>query len=44
MSERVLHTLFAGQNQFFNAKTTFSIVLSHKMYKIMQKNYKKSRV
>ena len=37
-SERVLRTPFAGQNQFFDAKTTFCVLLSHEMYKIMQKN------
>ena len=31
---------FAGQNQFFDTKTTFCVLLSHKMYKIMQKNNK----
>ena len=28
-SERVLHMLFAGRNQFFNAKTTFCIIFLH---------------
>ena len=28
---------FAGRNQFFDAKTTFWVLLSHKMYKINQK-------
>ena len=28
---------FAGQNQFFDAKTTFYILLGHVMYKITQK-------
>ena len=41
-SERVLRTPFASQNQIFNAKTTFGILFSHKMYKIMQKITKKS--
>ena len=36
-SERVLCMLFAGQNQIFNAETTFWVLLIHKMYKIMQK-------
>ena len=39
-SKRVLRTPFASQNQFFDAKTTFWIFLSHKMYKITQKNNK----
>ena len=33
-SEQVLLTTFASQNQFFNAKTTFCVLFSHKMYKI----------
>ena len=33
----MLHTPLAGQNQFFDAKTTFCVLLSHKMYKITQK-------
>ena len=28
---------FDGRNQFFDAKTTFCILLSHKMYEIAQK-------
>ena len=36
-SKRVLRMPFDGQNQFFDAKTTFCILLSHNMYKIMQK-------
>ena len=32
--ERVLRMPFAGQNQFFDSKTTFCVLLSHKMYKI----------
>ena len=36
-SKQVLCMPFAGQNQFFDTKTTFCVVLSHKMYKIMQK-------
>ena len=36
-SERVPRLPFAGQNQIFNAETTFCVLLSHKMYKIMQK-------
>ena len=39
-SKHVLCMLFPGQNQFFYAKTTFYVLLSHKMYKIMQKNNK----
>ena len=30
-SQRVLRTPFAGWNQFFDAKTTFCIILSHKI-------------
>ena len=29
-SKRVLHTPFAGQNQFFDAKTTFSVTNERK--------------
>ena len=36
-SERVLRTMFSGRYQFFDAKTTFCVILSHKMCKIMQK-------
>ena len=36
-SKQVLHTPFAGQNHFFDAKTTFCVLLSHTMYKIVQK-------
>ena len=36
-SEWVLRTPFAGQNQCFNAKTTFYALLDDKMYKITQK-------
>ena len=36
-SERVLRMPFAGRKQFFDPKTTFCVLLSHKMYKIMQK-------
>ena len=36
-SKWVLRTLFVGQNQFFDAKTTLCVLLRHKMYKIMQK-------
>ena len=32
----VLCMPFAGRNQFFDAKTTFWVLLSHKMYKTMQ--------
>ena len=28
---------FTGRNQIFDAKTTFKVLLGHKMYKIMQK-------
>ena len=31
-SERVLRMPFADQNQFFDVKTTFCILLSHKMH------------
>ena len=37
-SKRVLCTPFAGWNQFFDAKTTFCVLISHKLYKITQKN------
>ena len=33
-SKRVLRTPFAVQNQFFVAKTTFCVLLSHKIIKI----------
>ena len=36
-SKWVLRMPFAGQNQFFDAETTFRILLNHKIYKIMQK-------
>ena len=36
-SERVLHMPFPGQNHFFEAKTTFYVLLGHKMYRITQK-------
>ena len=36
-SKRVLCMPFTGRNQFFDAKTTFWVLLSLKMYKIMQK-------
>ena len=36
-SKQVLRMPFAGRNQFCEAKTTFCMLLSHKMYKIMQK-------
>ena len=36
-SEWVLRTPFTSLNQFFDAKTTFCVLLSHKMYKITQK-------
>ena len=39
-SKLVLHMPFAGRNQFFDAKTTFCVLFSNKMYKIMQKNNK----
>ena len=39
-NKRVLRTPFAGWNQFFDAKTTFCMLLSHKMYKITQKHNK----
>ena len=35
--EWVLRMPFTGWNQFVNAKITFGILLSHKMYKIVQK-------
>ena len=40
--EQVLHTLLAGRNQFFDTKTTFYVLFSHEMYKIMQKIIKKT--
>ena len=33
-SKRVIRGPFAGRNQFFDAKTTFWVLLGHKMYKI----------
>ena len=36
-SKWVLRMPFAGQNQFFDAKTTFWMLLNHKIYKITQK-------
>ena len=41
-SKRGLRTPFAGQNLFFDAKTTFYVYFSHKMYKMMQKITKKT--
>ena len=41
-SEWVLHTLLAGQNQFFNAKTTFCLLFINKITQkivYLQKNY-----
>ena len=34
--KRVLRTPFAGQNQFFDTKTTFYVRFSHKKYKMTQ--------
>ena len=36
-----LHLLHAGQNQFFDAKTTFYVLFSHKRYEMMPKITKK---
>ena len=36
-SKRVLRTPFAGQNNFFDAKTIFSINFHHKMFKNAKK-------
>ena len=36
-SEWVLHTPLSGRNQFFDAKTTFYVLFSYKMYKMTQK-------
>ena len=39
-SKPVARMPFAGQNQFFEAKTNFCALLSHKMYKNKSKNNK----
>ena len=41
-SERVLRTLFAGQNQNFNAKTTFWVILFYFLRYFILKSTSKS--
>ena len=30
---------FAGRNHFFDTKTTYYVIFSHKMYRVTQKTY-----